>query len=52
MKKVLSIKINGKFSQYLKLSEAKYIAKICEGCNDVTVKLVEISKLEYSIYFN
>lgn len=51
MKQVLKISLNGKFSQYLKKSEVRYINDIAKH-GVVTVELVNLSIEEYNIFFD
>lgn len=50
MKQVLKISIDGKFSQYLKKSEVRFINDICKH-GIVTVELVMLTSSEYKINF-
>lgn len=51
MKKVLEVHAQGEFKQYLMLSEARYIGNMCKAWGEITVKAVEISKVQYKIFF-
>lgn len=50
MKKVFEISANGKFIQYLKLSENKFLKNLCEAHHQVTIKIVEITKPKYKVF--
>lgn len=51
MKQVLRISINGKFSQYLKKSEVRFINDICKH-GIVTVEIVSLTNDEYKREFS
>ena len=51
MKKVISISLDGKFHQYLKLSEIKVVNQWMEMGYTVTCVLVKITNEEYKKVF-
>lgn len=56
MKQVLRISKDGKFHQYLKLSEVRFVTNICKDAfkdkQVVTVELYYLSPIIYKLEFN